>query len=107
MLHTLIGIAYLQLFVINNFVGPKTELNNTEQSTAINDLLTCDGETLVATIHYSDYLYQATKIFNTESNKTAQNWVCRSIRIKYLIECFIFRLITGGQCEHYSFIKKC
>jgi hypothetical protein len=71
----LIGIAYLQLFVINNFLGPKTELDNPEQSTAINDSLTCDGETPVATIQHSDYLYQATKIFNTQPNKTDQHWV--------------------------------
>ena len=30
LLRTLIGIAYLQLFVINNFVGPRTVLTNSE-----------------------------------------------------------------------------
>ncbi len=96
MLHTLIGIAYLQLFIINNFLGPKTELDNLEQSisnvniyffnidsffdtlvfqTTINDLLTCDGETPVSTIEHSDYLYQSLKVFNTESNKPDQHWV--------------------------------
>ena len=32
LLNMIIGIAYLQLFVINNFVGPKVELENSEQS---------------------------------------------------------------------------
>ena len=32
LLHSLIGIAYLQLFVINNFLGPKTQLSKSEQS---------------------------------------------------------------------------
>lgn len=28
----LIGIAYLQLFTINNFTGPKISINNSEQN---------------------------------------------------------------------------
>ncbi len=92
MLHTLIGIAYLQLFIINNFVGPKTELEQSISNvntnffridfflisffqTTINDLLTCDGEIPVSTIEHLDYLYQATKVFNTEQTKTNRYWV--------------------------------
>ncbi|CAF2114729.1 unnamed protein product [Rotaria magnacalcarata] len=77
LLHIIIGIAYLQLFIINNFLGPKCELDNLEipipQST-INEQLTCDGEIPVATIEHLDYLYQATKIFNISQNQTNKNW---------------------------------
>ncbi|CAF3109580.1 unnamed protein product [Rotaria sp. Silwood2] len=90
----LIGIAYLQLFIINNFLGPKVELDNFEQSisqvdifllniysylyfsfkTTINDHLTCDGETPVSTVEHLDYLFQATKVFSIEQDKTNKNW---------------------------------
>ncbi|CAF0767576.1 unnamed protein product [Rotaria sordida] len=76
-LHILIGIAYLQLFIINNFLGPKIELDNFEQSisqTTINDYLTCDGETPVSTVEHLDYLFQAIKVFNIEQNNTNKNW---------------------------------
>ncbi|CAF0750035.1 unnamed protein product [Adineta steineri] len=93
LLYVLIGIAYLQLFIINNFLGPKIELdNNVEQSisevvmillliyyfsyivyfqSSINELLTCDGVVPVSTVQHLDYLYQATKVFNVERNT---NW---------------------------------
>jgi len=94
-LHTLIGIAYLQLFIINNFTGPKIELDNHEKSissvdiillniysilyfyfkTTINELLICDGEIPVSIVEHLDYLFQATKIFNTEQNKINTHWV--------------------------------
>lgn len=32
LLHILIGIAYLQLFIIDNFLGPKSQLNDLEQA---------------------------------------------------------------------------
>jgi len=95
LLHTLIGIAYLQLFIINNFVGPKIELDNYEQpisqvviilfniysfyifhfKTTLTELLTCDGETPNSTVEHLDYLLQATHVFNTEQNKTNTHWV--------------------------------
>jgi len=91
----LIGIAYLQLFIINNFVGPKVELDKHEQSISqvdiillsihsflyfyfkatINESLICDGETPVSTVEHLDYLYQAIKVFNIEQNKTNTHWV--------------------------------
>ncbi len=39
LLYALIGIAYLQLFIINNFLGPKVELNNPEQSISEVDII--------------------------------------------------------------------
>ncbi|UJR28856.1 hypothetical protein I4U23_010080 [Adineta vaga] len=86
LLHSLIGIAYLQLFVINNFLGPKTELSKLEQSmseSTINELLICDGETPVATIESLDYLYQAIKVFHVNRNThwTDSWWTMRTLVI--------------------------
>jgi len=35
LLYTLIGIAYLQLFIINNFLGPKVELEQSISEVAM------------------------------------------------------------------------
>ncbi|CAF4599532.1 unnamed protein product [Rotaria sp. Silwood1] len=69
--------SYLQLFIINNFLGPKVKLHQFEQTisqTTINDHLICDGETPVSTVEHLDYLFQATKVFNIEQNQTNKNW---------------------------------
>jgi hypothetical protein len=79
------------LFVINNFIGPKVELEQSISQviiillryinisifkTKINELLICDGETPVSTTENLDYLFQARKIFNIEQNKPNAHWVC-------------------------------
>ncbi|CAF1483268.1 unnamed protein product [Adineta ricciae] len=84
LLHSLIGIAYLQLFVINNFLGPKTELIKSEQSiseTTINEALMRDGETPVATADNLEYLYQATRIFHIDRSThwTDYWWIMRTL----------------------------
>lgn len=77
LLYSLIGIGYLQLFVINNFLGPKTAIDNAKQtvsSTTAIEALTCDGEAPVSTVVHLDYLYQATRIFNIQQITSNKNW---------------------------------
>ena len=69
----------------------------------INEILICDGETPVSTSEHLDYLFQATKVFNIEQNKTNTHWVCVSILNKILsYEWFLDLLLVDNANFIYS-----
>ena len=123
LLQTLVGISYLQLFIVTNFLGPKMTLDHPEQplsqvnhyatthlptrvfQTMIDDVLTCDGEAPMTTVQHLDYLYQALNIFDVEKQPTNAHWVKRCVSIGH-VRCIghfqDFLLVDDANSIHAS-----
>ena len=123
LLQTLVGISYLQLFIVTNFLGPKMTLDHPEQPLSqvryratsylptrvfqamIDDVLTCDGEAPMTTVQHLDYLYQALKIFDVEKQPTNAHWVkrCLSIgHVRFIDRFQDFLLVDDANSIHAS-----